>query len=189
MKIFLNVLLGLATVVIVVSLINLGIKAFHPEPERPEYPIGTRFSGPYSGSLTCESGDQKCLEIRNQYLADDAEARAAQEEFDRNQRAYEEAMRLYNRDYFVAANVVGILIFILGFFLLFRTALASQGMMIGIMMAGLAAVIEGYARGWNSTNDQLKFFVGLVIAILIIGGSTWLMQRYFKQRERIKTPS
>jgi hypothetical protein len=182
MKIFLNILLGLATVVIVTSLINLGIKAFHPEPERPEYPIGARFGVPYPGSLTCEKGDARCLEIRDQYLEDDEQNRAAQEEFERTQRVYDEAMRVYNRDFFVAANLVGIIVFVAGFLLLFKTAIASQGMMIGVMMAGLVAIIEGYARGWNSTNDQLKFFVGLVIAVLIIGGSTWLMQRYFKKR-------
>jgi heme/copper-type cytochrome/quinol oxidase subunit 4 len=31
-------------------------------------------------------------------------------------------------------------------------------------------------------NDQLKFFVGLVIAALVIGGSIWLVQRYAKKR-------
>jgi len=65
---------------------------------------------------------------------------------------------------------------------LFMTSIVAQSVPIGIMIAGLWSIIYGYMRGWGSTNDQLKFFVGLVIAALVIGGSIWLIERYQKKR-------
>jgi hypothetical protein len=50
------------------------------------------------------------------------------------------------------------------------------------MLAGLWSIVYGYGRGWGSVNDQLKFFIGLVIAALIIGSSVWLMERYQKRK-------
>jgi hydrogenase/urease accessory protein HupE len=55
-------------------------------------------------------------------------------------------------------------------------------MPIGIMIAGLWSIMYGYARGWGSVDDQLKFFIGLVIAALVIGGSMWLIERHAKKK-------
>lgn len=48
------------------------------------------------------------------------------------------------------------------------------------MLAGLWSIIYGYAAGWGSVNDMFKFFFGLAVAIVVIGGSAWLMQRHAK---------
>ena len=87
-------------------------------------------------------------------------------------------MKQYNRDVFLIANVIGILVFVGGFLVIFRTEIGSNGAPVGMMLAGLWGIIYGYARGWRSTDDQLKFFVGLIIAALVIGGSMWLLERY-----------
>jgi hypothetical protein len=90
-------------------------------------------------------------------------------------------MNVYNKNLFIIANVIGIIFFAIGFWLVFGgIALASNAVPVGIMLAGLWSILYGYARGWGSVDDQLKFFIGLVIAVLVIGGSMWLMQRYQK---------
>ena len=90
-------------------------------------------------------------------------------------------MQVYDTNLFIIANIVGIIVFALGFWLMFGgIALASNAVPVGIMLAGLWSIIYGYMRGWGSVDDQLKFFIGLVIAVLVIGGSMWLMQRYQK---------
>ncbi len=104
-----------------------------------------------------------------------------QDEFNQKQREYDSAMSVYNRDVFIIANVVGIIVFIVGFWLIFVTALPTQSVPIGVMIAGLWSIIYGYARGWGSIDDRLKFFVGLVVAALVIGGSVWLIQRYHEK--------
>jgi len=176
-----NLILGLGTAIIVGSLIHLGIRAFHPEPPAPDYTvIAPKVMMPYPAP-TCVSTDAKCIAEQNTNYQ---ELQAQQEKYNEAQRVYNDQMRSYNVDVFVIANIVGIFVFIAGFLVLFKTTLASQSVPIGIMIAGLYGIIYGYVRGWNSTNDQLKFFVGLVIALLVIGGSVWLVQRYYKMRQQ-----
>ncbi len=172
-------ILGLGTAIIVGSLINLGIVAFHPAPPPPDYMAFTKpMIPPPSYGTPCAKGDNTCLSQWNAY---NAEQQAQQETFQKAQKTYDDAMKVYNRDLFIIANIVGIIVFAIGFWLLFSTTIATQGVPIGIMIAGLWSIIYGYVRGWGSTNDQLKFFVGFVIAILVIGGSIWLVNRYQKR--------
>jgi uncharacterized membrane protein YphA (DoxX/SURF4 family) len=174
-----NLILGLGTAIIIGSLIHLGIRAFHPEPTPPDYTqLAPKVTMPYR-EFSCTPTDQQCIKDRDTYYA---EQQAQQDKLNEAQRTYDSQLKSYNVDVFVIANVAGVLVFIIGFLLLFGTALASQSVPIGIMIAGLYGIIYGYARGWNSTNDQLKFFVGLVIALLVIGGGLWLVQRYVQKR-------
>jgi Fe2+ transport system protein B len=170
-----NVVLGLGTAIILGSLITLGIKAFYPEPVAPTYPV-------YSASapvVPCASGDAQCLK-QNQQI--ELQQTTLQNQFNQEQQAYEDQTKVYDRNLFIIANIVGVIIFVVGFWLLFATSIAAQSVPIGIMIAGLWGIIYGYARGWGSVDDQLKFFIGLVIAVLVIGGSMWLVERYQKKR-------
>lgn len=174
-----NVILGLGTAIIVGSLINLGIAAFYPAPVAPNYntivPVAPS-PGP------CAPGDTACGSELKQYQAQQATQQA---EFTKKQEAYDAATKAYNSRFFVVANIVGIAVFAVGFLLLFSTAITAQGVPIGVMLAGFYGIIYGYARGWGSTNDQLKFFVGLLVAVLVVGGSIWLVDRY--QKKHIST--
>jgi hypothetical protein len=165
-----NFVLGLATAVILGALINLGIKAFYPEPVAPNYPNTPVAVAPCaSNDLACEKSQ---ADISNQQQAT----------FNQQEQAYTDQMNVYNKNLFIIANVIGIVMFAFGFWLIFGgIALASNAVPVGIMLAGLWSIIYGYARGWGSVDDQLKFFIGLVIAVLVIGGSMWLMQRYQKK--------
>jgi len=170
-----NVVLGLGTAIILASLIILGIKAFYPEPQppnSPNMPVPT-FMAP------CATNDIKCQTQLQQY---NAAQQAQQDKFNAEQDAYNAQMQIYNRNIFIIANIAGVIVFALGFWLLFATAIAAQSVPIGIMVAGLWSIIYGYARGWGSVNDQLKFFIGIVIAVMVIGGSMWLVQRYAAKR-------
>lgn len=168
-----NVVLAIGTLIILGALITLGIKAFYPEPVAPDYSTIMKPIPAYAPT-PCAANDTQC----KKQLADyNAQQQAQQDQFNAAQKAYDDAMKIYNRNVFIAANIIGILVFVAGFFLVLYGGLASLGAPIGIMMAGLWGIIYGYMRGWNSIDDQLKFFVGLVIAVLVIGGSIWLMQR------------
>jgi len=63
----------------------------------------------------------------------------------------------YNKNVFIAANIIGILIFIIGFFIVLYTTIADQGAPIGICLPDCGAFSNGYGRGWGSIDDQLKF--------------------------------
>lgn len=172
-----SIVLAIGTLIILGSLITLGIKTFYPEPTSPDYSAVIK-TVPYPGIAPCAVNDAAC----KKQLADyNAQQQAQQDEFNVQQKAYEAAMKVYNKNVFIAANIIGIVVFVAGFFLVLYAGLVSQGAPIGIMMAGLWSIIYGYARGWGSVNDPLKFFVGLVIALLVIGGSMWLMQKHAKK--------
>ena len=92
-------------------------------------------------------------------------------------------MKVYNLNYFIIANVVGLLVFIGCFLLLFKASVPAQSIPIGGMVAGFLSILSGYLYGWYSVDDRLKFFIGLIIAAILIGGSMWLVQRYAKKQE------
>jgi uncharacterized membrane protein len=123
------------------------------------------------------TGDAACAQNVKQI---EAKQQAAQDQFNKDQQTYQDQMNVYNKNLFIIANIIGIVMFALGFWLVFGIALASNAVPVGIMIAGLWSIMYGYIRGWGSTNDQLKFFIGLVIAVLVIGGSMWLIQRHQK---------
>lgn len=170
-----NFVLGLGTAIILSALIILGIKAFYPEPQSPTYP-----STPIPAFTTpCAKTDTNCLDQQTTY---NHQQQAEQDQFNEQEAAWQAQMDTYNYNLFIIANVVGIIVFAIGFWMLFATAVVAQSVPIGIMIAGLWSIIYGYGRGWGSVNDQLKFFIGLVIAVMVIGGSMWLIQRYAKKR-------
>jgi hypothetical protein len=170
-----NFVLGLATAVILAALIALGIAAFYPAPQAPSYP-NTAVVAPI---VPCPSADAACMQNNAKI---EAQQQAAQDQYNNAEAVYESAVNVYNRNLFIIANIVGIVVFAIGFWLIFGITLASNAVPVGLMLAGLWSIIYGYARGWGSVDDQLKFFIGLVIAVLIIGGSMWLIQRHQKQQ-------
>lgn len=170
-----NFILGLAAAIILGALINLGIKAFYPEPVSPNYPT---LAKPYPVQQ-CAANDTPCIKQQNEASA---AQQAADLKFQQEQQVYQDAMKIYNKNLFIIANIIGIIVFAIGFLLVFLSMLAARGVPIGVMLAGLWSIFYGYARGWDSTNDQLKFFIGLVIALIILGGSMWLMQRHAKKQ-------
>lgn len=162
-----NFVLGLATAIILAALIGLGIAAFYPAPVGPTYPNAP--------AVTCAPSDTACISLQ------DEQQQAAQNTFNQEETAYESAMSVHDRNLFIIANIIGIIVFAVGFWLVFGGfALASQSVPVGIMLAGLWSIMYGYVRGWGSVDDQLKFFIGLVIGVLVIGGSMWLVQRHQK---------
>jgi hypothetical protein len=168
-----NLVLGAATTIILGALIVLGIKAFYPEPVSPTYPNTAVVVPCASADSACQQNDQN---IQQQQ----------QNQFNNAEQAYEDQMNIYDRNLFIIANIIGILIFALGFWLIFGAKLSSQGVPIGIMLAGLWSIMYGYGRGWGSVDDQLKFFIGLIIAVMIIGGSLWLIERSSGKKKAAK---
>jgi heme/copper-type cytochrome/quinol oxidase subunit 4 len=176
-----NIVLAIGTAIILGALINLGIAAFYPAPQYPN-PV------PYPASpavLPCPSADTQCF---TENSSTEAQYQAQMDAYNAQVQAADDAMNVYNTNVFIIANVLGIIIFLVGFLVVLYAALASQGVPIGIMIAGLWSIIYGYGRGWGSVDDQLKFFIGLVIALIVIGGSMWLMQKH-AQKQSLKRPA
>jgi hypothetical protein len=169
-----NIILGIGTAIIVSALIVLGIHAFYPAPVYPTYPESIPAAPIPCGvntGVTCTPAQQKTLDQQN------AQQQAQQDAYNQAQTDYQTQIGIYDRNLFIIANVIGVIVFALGFWLLFGTAIVAQSVPVGIMIAGLYSVIYGYAEGWGSVDDKLKFLIGLLLAVVMIGGAMWLIQR------------
>lgn len=160
---FLNVIIGVLIAIALSALLGLGIKAFHPGPAAPGYPSMT------TAKPMCEDKAADCLRKQQEW---DAQYEKVMDERLSLQKEYENKLGKYNRDIFVINNIFGVLFFIGGFLitklLTVKTAFAVGA---GMVISGFYAIIIGYAAGWNSTDDRLKFFVGLVLFAILVGFS------------------
>src|SRR5258708_904958 len=103
-----HIILGLGTAIIVGALINLGIKAFHPEPISPYenyYPKAPMMAPP---DLPCAKDDTACIAKRDAYYGEQQKENDLQQA---KQQDYDNAMRAYNSDLFIIANLAGIAVF------------------------------------------------------------------------------
>lgn len=147
-----NFALAVGTLIIVGALIVLGIHAFYPPPASPSF----RLAGVAPGTPPTP---------------------AQQRQFATALDAYNARIRVYNRNVFFIANVVGVLVFVAAFLAAIYLRLSGKGILVGGMLAGFWGMLYGYGSGWGSVDDKLKFAIGLLLAVVVLGGSLWLIQR------------
>jgi len=144
--ILINFIIGLIIAVVLSMLLVLGLRIFIPAPEYPRYkPVMS----------PCLNNEPACYQRE-------------QEESQRNHEAYEIKAKDYSGRIFIAANIMGLILLVLGiiiFSLGFGTNIGA-----GIILAGGFGITYGYTLGWLGAADGVKFIFGLVIAILVIAG-------------------
>ena len=176
----LNLVVGLMVVIVLSGLFTLGVRAFYPVPGKPERVILS--SPPYCPPLEDEI---KCVDElkawEEKWHTTKAEYKSLIEKYNQEVEKYDQQIQTRNRDIFIIGNVVGVLLFVAGFMLTRLSAMTSLAVGIGTVLSGLYATIAGYTAGWDSTDDRLKFAIGFVIAVIIVGGSLWI-GRYRKDK-------
>ncbi|MEK7120151.1 MAG: hypothetical protein AAB824_01265, partial [Patescibacteria group bacterium] len=85
-----------------------------------------------------------------------------------DQRIYNEAMKAYNRNLFIIANILGILFFLSGMGLLSIYEKIGINVVAGVLASGGFGIFYGYVRGWEGADDKIKFGVGVLIAIMVV---------------------
>ena len=173
----LNFIIGLAIVIVLSGLFTLGVRAFYLLPEPPARVI---ISSPPDCSYWEEK--EKCAEElktwEKRFDITTIEYRSLVEKYNKEVDEYEQKVKTHNRNIFIIGNIAGILFFIAGFILIRLPVKTALAVGIGIILSGLYAIIMGYSVGWNSADDRLKFFIGLIIAVILIGGSLLIGKRW-----------
>ncbi len=156
---------GIAVIIFIVAL--LGIQAFYPEPKYENYcktdytyavPVmSTVYDCP--GNITVTD----CIQLLKENEVNSKEYKERENEIQECSRRYDDASRSYNKTFFIIASILGLIAIIVSFFLLGIINISA-----GVASAGIVLIIVSFTRGWNSTNDMLKFVVGLIIAIVIV---------------------
>lgn len=161
-----NFIIGAAIAIILSVLLVLGLRIFIPAPEYPSY------KDPY---IVCQydSPDyDSCIQ----------RAQAEEEPLIKN---YEKEAKAYGGKVFIASNIVGLIVLLIGI-AVFAFGLGTN-IAAGFLLAGSFGIIWGYAWGWNGADDKLKFFVGLVVALIVVAGAVVLnrMRRQATEQARM----
>jgi hypothetical protein len=131
---------------LVALFVGLGIDAFYPGPQAPQYPVELQ------GVESCCEETPAQSELRIQ--------------FDKAQREYEDAMKPYNRNVSIISLIAAIVILVLSLTLLGKIKMIADGILLG----GVFTVVYSIIRGLMTQNSQFRFLivtVGIIIAFIL----------------------
>lgn len=145
-----NFIIGIIIASVLSMLLVLGLRIFIPVPEYSRY---------QSAYERCPTNDSACVQ--------------SQEENSRRlQESYQEKQKEYSGKIFIAANIMGLILLLVGIMVFtfgFGTNIGA-----GVILSGGFGITYGYTLGWYGADDKVKFFFGLVIALLVIAGGVVL---------------
>lgn len=138
------------------TLLILGLRVFIPSLDAPQC---------FNDYEKCAIGDQACYDRQRQ-------------ECQKKQDEYFEAHKEYAGKIFIAANISGLVILLVGI-AIFAFGLGTN-IAAGIILAGAFGIVYGYIWGWQGPDDVLKFGVGAVVALVVIGGGVLVNRMHAK---------
>jgi hypothetical protein len=155
----LNAVFGIGIAVVVYILILLGIQAFYPEARYEDYCNQSMYAQPvYTGYESCLD-NITVGECRSLMKTDSVKVSEDQKCWE----AYDTASKNYNKYYFIIASILGVIVILVAFLLINIINISA-----GIACAGIVLIMYAFIRSWTSTDDMLKFIVGLIIAAIVI---------------------
>ena len=161
----LSAVFGIAIAVVVYVTMLLGIQAFYPAPEYEDF-CGEepRYEDPMMLYEGC-TDDMTLGECRSQ-ISEREGRDTKMEECHEEYRAAEED---YGRNFFLIASILGVIALIISFSLFIKiTSVTVINITAGIACSGIIMILWAFIRGWESTDDKLKFIVGLIIAAIVV---------------------
>lgn len=157
-KLMYTVFLGLTIVIFV----GVGVATFYPSPVAPEY---------LEESIAFIDGEPVPIE-------EDAEMEAVREQYDKDQEAYEEAMRDYGRNVAIVGMVIATALLFIGVTQAEKLSAIGEGVLLG----GIFTLLYSLVMGMVSGDDIVRF---LVVTIGLIVG-LWLGKIKFMPKSEKK---
>jgi hypothetical protein len=170
---FKQVLLSIAIAIVFVFFVGFGIDTFYQSPEYKDFCEDESFRKPYPIDLR-ESSNCTYVEP-SQELTKECTAKEGNLVPDRDKQGcvegyyceicdkeYKDVNEVYNRNVFLIAVGIGIIVLIIGF------ALKIPSVSSGLMAGGILSILYGTIRYWGDLPDYGRFIIlGLTLAILI----------------------
>lgn len=128
--------------------IGVGIAAFYPQPEPPEYPLSYDKTYPEMNQGTPSAEFEKEQRI-----------------YEEKSREYQEVSEKYNKNVSMFALGFAILYLLVGLLLTKRLAIISDGLLLG----GVLTLIYSIIRGFGANDDIFRFLVVSVSLLLSLG--------------------
>lgn len=164
----LNVVFGIGVAVVFYVLILLGIQAFYPEVKYEDY---CNQSMMYS-----EPGELKgCAD---NITVKECRAILKVDEMEKCSRDFEAAMKIYNRNFFIIGNILGVVTLLSAFFFISMVNISA-----GIICSAIVLILFSFIRGWMSTNDKVKFIVGIIITAIVVTLAVLVNKKMSKKKK------
>jgi VIT1/CCC1 family predicted Fe2+/Mn2+ transporter len=175
----LSAVFGIGIAVVVYVSMLLGIQAFYPAPDYDDFCTEQiRYSEPMLGYEGCTDDMTlgQCRQAIKEGEAGDTKMQKCHEDWDK-------AEESYSRNFFIIASILGVLAVLVSFFLFIKvTGITVTNITAGIACSGIVMILWAFIRGWEGTDDKLKFVVGLIIAAIVITLSVILNKKMMKKK-------
>jgi hypothetical protein len=160
-------ILAIAIAVVLALFVGFSIHAFYPGPKYENYCNINQPQRPYETNETCKASGGRW----NDYGG--AQPKCPPEQtycpngycdmYYNCQRSFDDANRVYTRNVFIAATIIGLIAVLIGGVILKLESVSS-----GIMGGGVLSMIYGTIVYWMDASNYLRVIIlGIVLAILI----------------------
>ena len=172
-----NVVFGIGIAIILYIVVLLGVHVFYPGPQWQNnnctYPDTVKIMNEFCNENITVKQCQIQMDQQNRGRTESEKA------YDECNKKFQDSMDRYNRNFLIITNLIGAAM-IVASLLLFLYFSSMINIAAGTAFAGLGLIFFGFITGWQSTTDKVKFFISLIIAILIITFSVIINKRYSK---------
>jgi len=150
----LKVVFGIGIAISLLVLMLLGIQAFYPE---PKYENFCDYSIPPIKSFESCQDNMTVGECRILMLNESSNY------YETCSKNYDSAEKEYKKNFFIIANILGILAIIIAYFIKEIINISA-----GVFISGIIIILWSFMKSWTSANDKLKFVIALIVTAIII---------------------
>jgi len=172
-----NVVIGIAIIILTISVAVYGINTFYDRPEYEDFCDEVRYAAQIDTTEQCEAlGGQwefyeeaRPIEGRDGYCDRDYYCR----------QSYDEAREKHSKVVFMIALPLGIIVIVLG-----AVVFGLEAVGAGLMGGGVGIILYGVGGFWEFAEDWLKFLLSLAGLFVLIWFAHWFNNRMSKKKKK-----
>lgn len=180
---FKNFILGLGIFIVFALALFQGLETFYPTPEWDDFcdvhpgPIGFTKDTSCTNLPELQKKAEQCWASKGEFVYEyDQNGCAIDGYCDGCRIDYENALDKHSSRVFIISIIIGIIVFVAGFFLLKTEPVGSA-----LMAGGIWAVFYGVMKNWRNFSQSWKFLLLVVLLIVLI----WIALRFNKKHENV----
>jgi len=177
---FKNFILGVGIFVVFALALHQGLETFYPTPQYEDFcesrygPLTTRDTKGVivncPDNVELQKMAQQCWDSKGEFVYEyDSNGCVVGGDCDGCRIGYEKALDAHSSGVFIISVIIGIIVFIAGFFLLSTEPVGSA-----LMASGIWSVFYGVVKNWRNFTDSWRFLLLFVLLIVLI----WVALRF-----------
>ncbi|MBS3081790.1 hypothetical protein J4416_02540 [Candidatus Pacearchaeota archaeon] len=173
---FKNFVLGLGIFIVFALAFFQGLETFYPTPQYDDYcsnragPLAYKIDTQCANIPDLQKKAEQCWDSKGDFVYEyDSNGCAISGYCDGCRIDYESDLDVHSSRVFIISIIIGILVFVAGFFLLSTEPVGSA-----LMSGGIWAVFYGVVKNWRNFSESWRFLLLFVLLIVLI----WLALRF-----------